>query len=800
MLRSFESIKGCGIFENYTWDTAVSDFERINLIYGTNGSGKTSLARALDDLSPNGSGTGSEKVSIRMSDENKQNERTNNGHHDPEFDRIFVFSDNYVNRSHDFDGDTEIEAVLTLGKRTVDEDKRILELKELIGPAEKKLSKATTDAAEAAKALDEEYKSIAKGIVTALSRAGGKYASNTKYTKAQARNKFKGSHDDWQSLSEPEKRAALSTVNSDERSRVSSKTYSYTVRENLVKDVSEALALSPVSVVLDTLRSHEEATSWVERGRHLHVGLDQCIFCSGPLSSERKRQIEGHFSKEVEEAQRAVDDLIEEVRTARKTVDNLLGDVTVPDVLFEDLRADFKTAYESARTDVAEVDSWLARLLEALEVKRANVVSFVALDISDAPAIDGTALNAAIKQHNDRVARHKSLVQEAANKVELHLLKEAEEKVANLDQAATNAADRETELKSTLDAYRSELNELNNVEGDPLPSANVMARELTRILGRGELAFELLPDGKHYRVTRHGQPARDLSTGERSALALIHFLESVKRAANADNEKPIVVIDDPVSSLDSNSATGISTYIWGEVVTKHHVEQVFLLTHNFELFRQWDTQIDGLPGGEHQRGPINKKGFTSNCYELIAPHCNLDGKLKRVPKFVLWPPSEDMRPKVRSSYHHAFLTVARARIDLARDPTMERKLDAQLLYPNVLRRMLETFLAFKNPATVGKFTKAMRDYGDKLEAYGYPGDANALRLHLTRFAHANSHADSPETGRVVNPDEIETVITAAFTFMNTLDSDHFSGICSVIGVEQDDILLERPSAAASTTS
>lgn len=57
MLRRFESIKNCGIFEDFRWDSGVPDFERINLIYGSNGSGKTSLAHALEDRGDDGSGS-----------------------------------------------------------------------------------------------------------------------------------------------------------------------------------------------------------------------------------------------------------------------------------------------------------------------------------------------------------------------------------------------------------------------------------------------------------------------------------------------------------------------------------------------------------------------------------------------------------------------------------------------------------------------------------------------------------------------------------------------------------------------
>lgn len=796
MLRRLESIKECGIFEDYRWNSTVPDFERINLIYGANGSGKTSIARALDDLAAGGAGVG--KVSIRMSNPDKTNERQSNRAHDAEFDRIFVFSDGYVNRSHDFGGDTEVEAVLTLGERTVEDEKRIAELNELIETDGQELVKAISADRAAARALDDEYTGVARSIVNALSRAGGGYASNSNYSKAQAKAKFTGSHADWALLSEADKERALSTVSSDERDVVPSKSYSFAVRDELAKEASDALVLSPVSVVLDTLQSHEDAASWVERGRHLHEGIDQCAFCGGVLSVDRKRQIEQHFSDEVEATQRVVDGLIHEIKAAEEAVSQLLGDGSAAGLLFEDLRSGFQSAHDAAKGEATRLMDWLSGLLGALEAKRANVVAPVVYQLGEAPVIDGSNLEDAIKQHNDRVARHTTLVQEAAKTVELHLLKEAETKVASLVDAAKQAALTKGDLEEALARRREEVVALENVEGDPLPSAEVMARELTRILGRNELSFELLPDGKHYRVTRHGQPARDLSTGERTAITLIHFLESVKRAYTGQ-AKPIIVIDDPVSSLDGGSAMGISTYIWSEVVSKSHIEQVFVLTHNFELFRQWDIQIDGLPGGPAGRGPSNTKGYSSNCYELIAPHRDRGGTPKRVPALILWPPSAGARVKVRSSYHHAFITAARAHIALAEDSTMEKKLDAQLLYPNVLRRMLETFLAFKSPTTVGNFTTAMRDHGAALEAAGYKGDADALRLHLTRFTHANSHADSPETDLTVGPDEVGAIIAAVFTFMSVLDPAHFAGLCEVVGVDPSDLLIEVPVVLDHTT-
>lgn len=796
MFRRLESIKDSGIFEDFRWDGSTPDFERINLIYGTNGAGKTSLARALDCLDAERGGFTT--ASVRMSGPDRTHDRSSSQQHDDEFDRIHVFSEAYVDRSHNFSETAEIDAVLALGERTVEDEARVAELEDLIETTGEQFSTATRTTSAAERALDNEYTAIRDRVVSSLRRAGGEYASNANYRTSVVRNKFSGSRSSWALISDQQKDADLNTVNSDERQAVATKSYSLAIRPGLRDEAAAALTTSPVSVVLDTLQENQSASSWVDSGRHLHEGLDTCIFCGGPLTDDRKRQIERHFSDEVEAAQQSVDQLLREVGDCQDALHGLLGEGVIAGSLFDDLRDDFNAAHAAARDEVAQLEGWLSGLQSVLERKRANVLERVDDVIAAPPTVDGTRIEAVLTTHNERVAQHATLVSKAAKRVELHLLKESEAKIVELADAVETQTNAKSQLDQDLRDYREEVAALKNVEGDPLPSAEVMAKELVRILGRNELSFELLPDGKHYRVTRHGAPARDLSTGERTAITLIHFLERAKRT-DTSNGKPIVVIDDPVSSLDSNTFMGISTYIWSETVSRGHIEQVFLLTHNFELFRQWDIQIGGLPG---QRGAGNNRGFTSNCYELVAPHKRVRGTSKRVPQFMVWPPSEDARAKVRSTYHHAFITAVRAQAALQDDGSMEKKLDALLLYPNVLRRMLETFLAFKSPSSAGNFTNAMRDVGNTLEALGYEGDADALRIQLTRFTHANSHAESPETDIAISPDEIGAIISAVFTFMNAVDRQHFEGLCQVIGVEPSSLrlvaqpVIELPAARA----
>ena len=453
-------------------------------------------------------------------------------------------------------------------------------------------------------------------------------------------------------------------------------------------------------------------------------------------------------------------------------------------LLFEDLRSRYDEPAKKLREELASLKTWAVELRDRAESKRANVLLENSNEVSEAPVVDSRELFNLRQEHNERVARHDELVQSAAKAVEVHYLKKAESEVNGLVKAANDAATSVSDLNAELTELNSTIVSLDTIEGDPTPSARVLTREVARLLGRDELRFEAV-DGK-YKVTRDGEPAIGLSAGEVTAITLVHFLEAVARF-DASGGEPIVIIDDPVSSLDSEIFMGVSTYIWSEAVSKEHISQLFLLTHNFELFRQWDIQIEGL-----HRGKGMKEKFPAQFYELKSQHETRAGRIKRTPVIAAWPPNAAVRKKVRSSYHHAFIATVEKLIDLQEDDSIENRLNAQLLFPNVIRRMLETFLAFKRPDWVGDFTSSMREATQLLVESDYQGDADALRLRLTRYTHASSHSESPSTDTTVSPDEVKTAIEAVFDFMNQIDHQHFVGLCSVTRVEPTLILPITP--------
>lgn len=790
MLRRFEWIRDGGYFNDFRWDAALPEFKRINVVYGSNGSGKSSLARVLDGL--RSTPDGFRKASVVL--EQGGNRRATDGRSDPAFDRVLVFNEDYVARSHRFrDGLAEADAVLTLGQRTAEDEERLDELRNEQQTLLVERQGLGEDKGECERDLDRAYTRVSHAIVGDAQWAGGIYASHSSYSVLRVKARLAELRSRLVALPPKELAAKQQVISGGNKGPLATRSFSLAVRDDVVDSARRLLAAAPVTIVLDTLQAHPEASGWVQEGVRLHGDTSTCSFCGGELSDARKHLIEQHFSDEVAQLQRTLGELAGELDKAVAASEDIVQALPTSGLLFDDLRSPYEQAAQIICDQVVSFKKWSGDLCSKLTTKHANVLATVECHLTAPPAIDGAALAKILDDHNQRVAEHDQLVQDAARAVELHHLHVEEEPIAGLQSRVSGIEKRLTEIQDRLGELAIDIPGLETAEGDPTPTAQVLTQEVARLLGRRELTFEAA--GKRYRVLRDGAPATGLSVGERTAVTLVHFLETVARF-DAAGGKPIVIIDDPVSSLDSNVSMGISTYIWSSAisVTRDHIGQLFLLTHNFELFRQWDIQLENL-----HRGKGMAQIFPAAMYELRARHVAVARRSRRRPVIATWPESLSARRKMRSSYHHAFLLMAEAHHTLQCDDTVEHRLDAQLLFPNLIRRVLESFLAFKQPGKTGDFTAAMRETTAMLQCAGYSGDAEALRQQLTRYTHAYSHSETPDTNEVINPDEIAGALVAVFAFMRQLDEGHFVGLCEVVGVQPDALappLLEEAEGAA----
>lgn len=779
MLRRFEWIKNSGIWVDYKWDATLPDLARINVIYGPNGSGKTSLSLALDATRavPNGF----EKVSIQVEESGAK--RSTSGRQDTVLDRLHVFSERYIKQSHRFhEGSPNLDAVLTLGERTAEAEDQIRRLREERATRIEELDQARRDVTAAERATTSAHERVSRAVVSDLSRVDG-YRNRSSYNSGAVRRKYDGDRTGWQILTDSDLASKKQFVASDNCEELDREPFSLPPVADILGQARSLLSTTPVTIVLDTLRANPAASSWVQAGQQLHENLDNCIFCGQALPNGRLHDIEQHFSDEVARLQGDLDTMDSALTALDTDADALTRRIPARGLLFDDLRADFDSAALSLREQVTALRDWAQALQQRIRAKRANVLDAADAEVATAPPVEGSALEAVLKTHNGRVAQHAEHLITAAREIEWHHLKTEEAGIGQESAIRADAAKRENAAETRIAHIDDQISALENIEGDPTPTAEVLTREVARLLGRAELVFQAR-DGK-YVVTRDGQPAVGLSVGERTAITLVHFLQGVA-CHDKSTGNPIVVIDDPVSSLDSNVFMGISTHIWTAAI-KDDVDQLILLTHNFEFFKQWDVQLESL-----HRNNRMKAEFPAKLYELKSRHVTTNGRTRRQPVIVKWPESREVRKKIRSNYHHAFIEVVDAKKRLTESDSLENRLDAQLLFPNVIRRILESFLAFKRPDWVGDFTASMRQAGLLLVESGYAGDADALRQQLTRYAHAHSHSQTPETDNAVNPDEIGAAISAVFIFMDQLDHAHFVGLCSVVDVDPATLLPETP--------
>lgn len=773
-ILKIDEMNNCGHFKRFRWPNNLENFKRINVIYGPNGSGKSSFSRAFEVIGQEGF-SGIQEMTFSYEDELGNQKQTTLGSEQELSDRIFVYSDRYVEKGHSFRTDPSLVSVLTVGERTVEDERKLNKVQNDLETARNERSSAIAKEKRTEKNIKDLYSSVSDSVVSAVSAAGGRWRNKSAFNVQKVKQAFEDDSSKWIKLSEEEKGEKIALVNSAKMDAIDVPAVDLNLINFSVEELKRLLSATPVSQMLDTLRQHPEASTWVQEGLKFHKEAEVCIFCSNSLSEKRKEEISQHFSDEVEKLQLSLETMLAEMTSAKDMYSDLL--TKLPDVRFfsNNLKDSFRSARESVEQQFQTFQESVDTNIAIVNRKLTNVLVSVDDSPLALPDINFSNVFSVIEEHNRVVDNRDRLIGEAARAVEEHYLQINHQNLQGLKNELREYTKVLLHLDTEIDRLEKEQAALLNREGDPLPAAETMTSRVAEILGRSELNFNVTPDGERYQVTRNGQPAKELSTGERSVIMLVYFLERVARYDKP--QKPIVVIDDPVSSMDSNSFMGISTYIWSKMTNQQLVDQVFLLTHNFELFRQWDIQLEGAGNS-----------VKSQLYEIRSEYQRSEGgSSERQPSIQSWPPSKAARKKVRSSYHQMFMSIAEAKRKLEHEDNLDNRLDAQLLFPNVIRRLLETFLAFRDPNAVGSFFDSMRNATAQLRESSYRGDADALILRLIRYSHAYSHSETPESDAMIAPDEVHTAIAAVFTFIEALDPLHFKGMCKVLNLKATDL-------------
>lgn len=167
-------------------------------------------------------------------------------------------------------------------------------------------------------------------------------------------------------------------------------------------------------------------------------------------------------------------------------------------------------------------------------------------------------------------------------------------KIDGLNKGLVQIAERTRQENEKKNTIRRLITEKEETLTSVLPTVNAINATLERF---GFTGFKLAENSEAkgtYRIIRHdGSDAKKtLSEGEHNFIAFLYFFHlvygSFERSGIAKDK--IVVIDDPISSLDSNVlfiiTTLVKTLLSDCVDRKHGIRQVFILTHNVYFHKE----------------------------------------------------------------------------------------------------------------------------------------------------------------------------------------------------------------------
>lgn len=335
-------------------------------------------------------------------------------------------------------------------------------------------------------------------------------------------------------------------------------------------------------------------------------------------------------------------------------------------------------------------------------------------EISDRIAHAISESNNAISHHNDRAENFKKHKEDAEIAVRKHFIEECRTEYESLEQELVNVKAQLTTASGDLDRLHREASALRAQIREHGTAAKAINESVASYLGHEELTIHPVDEG--YQIHRHGAPIHGApSEGEKTAVALSYFLSSIQ-AEGRKKKDLMVVVDDPVSSLDTKALN----YACGLVRSRlDDVGQLFVMTHNLQCMNEFRKSWKN-----RARPPGDKEPSASFFFIDVAIPA---GQTRRRSTIV---PMPRLLREYDSEYHFLFSHI----LQFTADP--ETYYERGYMMPNVLRRVLDVFLAFKCPGSsglAGQIHQICTDYRslnrDQLSA-------------LERLAQVESHSDN----------------------------------------------------------
>lgn len=702
MISCITKIKDCSSFVDFRPSADLPEFKRYNLIYGWNGSGKTSFSRVLRsfELGENYYTQPQRfpefEFKLKNGNSIDQNDLT-------VFPNIRVFNKDFIEDSVFCTGGPK--PIFFLGKESKEDKEKITKIEgELLGlKKDRDSKKALLEKLKTSKdkLLSEKARDIKNSLTTArLDKYRNYERPNLERTIGNKSEELK-TPDNFK-LDEGRLADIQKAIQQTTKPAINPLSMPNFDISGILMEAKELLQKTTTSQIIEVLKSDEILGKWVERGLAIHKERELviCAFCNQTIPQNRLSDLEKHFNQDYQ-------NLIESVRRLKEKCSTRKVAINFPDAsnLYEDMASEYLNKKKEADDLIETFNKRLDSVISVLERKEQN--PFSQLNLEEFALIDGKPIqeiNQIIARHNKKSENFESQIDENKRALEMHYIAEFIDTYNELLGEIKTIENDHLSLVKTITEREQEIRVLKDkIISHHIPAQQV-SRDLEQFLGRSDIQLTATDEKEGYQISRNGGIAKDLSEGEKTALAIVYFLTKIKEEG-FDLKNGVIVIDDPVSSLDSISIFQAFGFIKESI---KGAGQIFILTHHFDFFRQVKNWFS----------------YWRNDHEYFMVICREENSTRKSAIIKI----DKLLIDYESEYHFLFSVLYKF------TKKQEKHLEEMYPLPNIARKFLEGFLAFRVPTLGNKRTEPALFY--RLGKIDFDSKKKA-RIH--RFVETHSH-------------------------------------------------------------
>ena len=742
MIKRINKIKNLGVFDDYARSADLQDFREKNILYGWNYAGKTSLSRLFSYLNKDhviDDDYQNVEFEIELTDGTKITQQNKNDNPLS----VKVFNSDFVRDNLRFDSDDKKITGITFD---VGENVNIRkEIEENNHKIEKGNQKKNGNRANIVKLEEFETKftNEARRIKNEC------FNSLIEFNKGHLRNvlnSLQSPIDQYTNINTNDLRQIKSdalALDTKTEIDIQKPTTSFEV---LSSEVTVICQSTPTQTIEDKVLSDNDFYNWVKKGLEIYTlknpTIDTCAFCGQSLPNKRIEYLNAFYSNEAAKLKSQIENTKQKINDEKQRFTNLEWCAKSPNDLVDSCKDDYTSLKERYKNLMNNYCAMMDTLIAKLDQKNDSL--FVSISVGNIDGSAKTQIEHWINEVEQLFQKHNSIVNNfatnrdsAREKYKKYLVATflINEEYFEVKRKAEIEERGQKRFDKIINALRTKNAQLAAQLKSIVKGKEKFEDFIKRFLNRNDISIEVTDDNK-FQIKRGPHLAKNLSEGEKTAIAFAHFMVMLD-SIGSDMQNQIVFIDDPISSLDANHVAQVSSLINTFFFRKgldetnpdkccNYFMQLFISTHNFEFF-SFLIDANNLKKRKKINGqeePSLEKFFIKRINDkksIITPMPKAFGKCK-------------------SEYVYLFSEIDKFKTGGCQE-------EDGYLMPNIIRRFLEIYTLIKLPGN--------RDEIDNRIKILYPNFDELKILH--NFSHFTSFERVVKHSEIIQklPDIIE---------------------------------------------